>query len=123
MIVAFGKLKTLVADANAHAIVLTDPQPMGGMNYATVTLNIEHIVDQSAGSPALTVTGQGSNDGVEYADITGMTISNKTTAALHTAEGDVTFAFLRFQIDLDSAGSAAEWAAMTFDLHANLTRK
>jgi len=127
MIVNYGKNKTAVAEhgfENGITTLKTDPHPMGGMDHATVVLNLEAIMGASTGTPEIALKAEGSNDGVEYTEIADLTISSVTTKGLHTDSADVTFAFLRFKIELDAkTGSSGDWAAATYDIHANLIKK
>jgi len=122
MDVNFAKNLTEIAAENTAAVITSDPHPMGGMNHAAVTLHIDSIVDQSSGTPGLTVQAEGSNDGVNYVTVAGVVILNQTATGTYSDEGDFTFAFIRFTFTLDAQGSANEWASMTFDVHANLTQ-
>ena len=127
MPIAFAKNQTAVAEHNSTngvTTLKTDPQPMGGMNYCTVILNVESYIDVSSGTPEIKIQGEGSNDGVQYATIASLVTAAATGTGLNQISADVTFAFLRFSIELDAkSGGAGEWAAATYDIHANLTQK
>ena len=123
MIVSFAKGQFEAAEGGTSTVLYSDPHPMGGMNHVAVTVFIESIINQTGGTPDLSVEAQGSNDGVEYTDVSAVAVSSKTTAGLHTDDGDFTYAFIRFKFTLAPNGSGTELAFMTFDVQANLTRK
>ena len=83
MIVAFASNQVMFAKGDGSGTgtiesITTDPVPMNGMNQASAILNVHCYLDASpAQSPQLTVTGQVSNDGVNWVD----------TAVVVTASG------------------------------------
>jgi hypothetical protein len=123
MLVAFAKDLTEVARAGTGAAeVYCDPQPVGDANYAEVTLNAHVLFAVGGSDPQLTVQAQGSNDGVNWFDYSGLTLVALNPILYQ--DGDyVTSTFLRFKYSLTSTGSGDNLAVATFDLHANLTRK
>jgi hypothetical protein len=123
MLVSFEKNTTIIAEGNTATTLYTAPHPMSGMNYGALTLNIQSIIDQCTGTPAISVSGQGSNDGEKFEGVGTLDLGSQTTTGLKTAAGDFPYAFIRFAVILTPNGSAPELAFMTFDLRANLTRR
>lgn len=113
----------IVADSSAATVVNTAPVALGENNYAGVTLNIQAIVDQSSGTPSLSIQGQGSNDGINWSNITDLAISGVQAVGSSNDEHTVAFAFLRFEVSLSVGGSGTDWGAMFYDIHANLVRQ
>jgi hypothetical protein len=75
MLVAFAKDLTEVARAGTGtAVIYSDPQPVGDANYAEVTLNAHVLFAVGGSNPQLTVQAQGSNDGVNWFDYSGLSL-------------------------------------------------
>jgi hypothetical protein len=126
MLVAFARNQTMVSmKGNGDSVIFTDPQPVGGANYAEATLNVPVIFSQNAGTPTLTVQAWGSNDAVNWFQISGITFAVTSTSAAPYQDADyVTCAFLRFKITLTTTAALDDnLAVATFDLHVNLTNK
>jgi hypothetical protein len=123
MLVAFAKNQTLVAEYDAGAVlVYTDPQPMGGANWAQAVVNTEVLFKTGAGAFTFQIDGEGSNDGQYWVAISDMSLP--ITAIGQTSDGcDVTWAFIRFKIALSVTGASGNIAVATFDLHVNLIHK
>jgi len=125
MLVVLAKNLTFLTEYDSGPTVLeTDYQPMGEANYASVVENVKALVGKSGGTPDLDCQAQGSNDGLEWVDISGFAITGTQGTGPFPAEKEVGYAYLRFQLTLDSNGtSSGDWAAVTLDLHANLVEK
>lgn len=123
MLVEIANHQTISAADGTTTTSVTRPIRMNGVNYANLTLNILSITDLS-GSPTTTLTAkaQGSNDGVNFEEITGFGPSYNQVG-LNADEGSVTFAWLRLELELIVAGSPGETADVVFDLQANVMRK
>jgi hypothetical protein len=76
----------------------------------------------SGSTATLTISAEGSNDGYDWSAVAGITDSD-TSPALLTAEGDVTFAFVRLKYVLSISGAGGDSGFATFDVAANLVRK
>lgn len=98
----------------------TDPVAMGDNNYVNAYFRVS-VLFAGAGSPAVTATYtlQGSNDGQNFADITGLSdsLSGPGTAPV---SGSATFAYIRVQFSLNVSGSSGDWGIATYDLHLNV---
>ena len=67
---------------------------------------------------------QGSNDGLKFMNITGLNTGAVTAVDIAEDSGTVGFAYLRFEITLNVNGATTgDWAAATFDVHANLVNQ
>ena len=120
MLVQLASSKVLVASVSNPASTKTRVIEVGSHNYASVTLNLRDNV-RLVGSPVvnLSVLGEGSNDGQHWATITGFGPATDVEG-VKSDEGEVLFAFLRFDINMTVTGSAGDQAEVVFDLLANL---
>jgi len=123
MQVDLGRNESIVTTYPAPAYMKSRVVSMGPNNYVNFTAYIRTLIDMS-GTPtkSLTIAAEGSNDGVNWVAITGLSVTS-TVTGLATAEGDLGFAWLRFDINLTLAGSAGDTAEAVFDLQANVLRK
>ena len=115
--------ESIVSTYTTPAYMKSRAVSMGPNNYVNFTAYIRSLVDLS-GTPtkSLAIAAEASNDGVNWSAVTGLSLVS-TVTGLVTAEGDVGFGWLRFDINLTLAGNPGDTAEAVFDLQANVMRK
>ena len=115
--------ESIVSSNPTTAYMKTRAVRMGVNNYVNYTVNVRSLVDIS-GTPtkSLQFLGEGSNDGVNWTAITGLSL-NISAQGLSNQEGEAPYGWLRFDVALGVGGTAGDVAEAVFDLQANVMRK
>jgi len=127
MIVAFASNQVMFAKGDGSGTgtiesITTDPVPMNGMNQASAILNVHCYLDASPSqSPQLTVTGQVSNDGVNWVDTAVVVTASATgTQAIKTGAAEGQFIRFKFEWSPEAGTNGSNLVFITFDLHVRL---
>jgi hypothetical protein len=121
-VVRFGDNLTLVTQQGNTASIKTDPYPLGAFNQADVRVNVE-VLDQAAGGAQVDVKCEASNDGQTFLAYNPLDVLAIVAPGVSTSQGGAPFAFIRFVIELTTAGGAAgDMAWTTLDMHVNFTQ-
>ncbi len=119
-VVNFAANQLMYAQQGSDMTLFTAPHPMGGLDYAEIIWNISSL-DNSSGTPTVTVTAQVSNDGVNWINSTTLTDSKSSVPTDPVQiSGYARAAFIRFKYELSVAGSPGDLVWTAFCLHVNL---
>lgn len=116
MVIAFANNQVIAANMGTTSTIYTDPVPLNNNDRATCHLFVEYIFN-AAGS-GVAYQAQVSNDGVNWADASGIT--DNSTIVTNTPKpivGAVNGAFLRFKLMFTAGGGIG---MCNFDLHVML---
>lgn len=119
MIVAFANNQTLVTDDSKGVVTIyTDPVPMNGNDRASAICNVHYLFGGT--SRELAWYGEMSNDGIEYAAVSGLQQTAIITEAVQTpVSATVAGGFIRFRYEFEITGGSGT-GAVCFDLHVRL---
>ena len=118
MVIAFANNQTLVLIGAGTTTVYTDPVPLGNSDRLTAVSNV-HAIGATAGSFAVAVLAQVSNDGGQSWFDTALS-QNLTLVELQQSIEVVNGELIRFRYQLSNGAGGATVSFITFDLHVRL---
>ncbi|MCG3134056.1 MAG: hypothetical protein HMLKMBBP_01328 [Planctomycetes bacterium] len=122
MLVSIAENTTLIAAFGSPAMVYSQEFDTGQNNFAGLTVVVDQFLNMMAGAGSFDVIVQGSNDGRNWIDIPGFSVTAIGTGV--SADSDsVPYAQVRLKYMLTVAGGAGAWSAVTFDAKLNLQQK
>lgn len=122
MVVAFANNQVIASSFDAGiAQITTDPMPTPG-THAQLSVNIHDLWVIGTGTPEIVVTLQGSDDGQEFNDVTGLSTTETAAGPATPVNAAIRSAYVRMKATCRVvSGTSGSFALGIFDAHVNFT--